>query len=63
MDEILIFDTSLDAIQKVKDYLSQNFHMKDLDPTDMILGMKISRTPNGIALSALKECFTNLIFF
>ena len=25
--------------------------MKDLDPPDMILGIKIFRTPNGIALS------------
>jgi len=51
VDDTLIFDTSLDAIQRAKDYLSQNFDMKDLGPADMILGMKISRTLNGIALS------------
>jgi len=48
--DILIFGTSLDVIQRVKDYLSLNFDMKDLDHTDMILGLKISRTPNEISL-------------
>jgi len=51
VDDILIFDTSLDAIQRVKVYLSQNFDMKDLGPVNIILGMKISRYPNGISLS------------
>ena len=51
VDDILIFGTSLDAIQRIKDYLSQNFDMKDLGPADMILGMKISRTPNEFFLS------------
>ena len=31
--------------------ISQNFDMKDLGPADMILGMKVSRTHNGISLS------------
>ena len=48
VNDILILKTSLDAIQKLKDYFSQNFDMKDdmkdLGPDDMILGMKISRT-------------------
>jgi len=51
VDGILILETSLDAIQRVNDYLSQNFDKKDLCLTDMILGMKIFRTPNGIFLS------------
>ena len=51
VDDILILETSLDAIQEVKDYLSQNFDMKDLGPAGMILGMKISKTSNGISLS------------
>ena len=44
VDNILILETSLDAIQRVKDYLFQNFGIKDLGPADMILGMKISKT-------------------
>jgi len=51
VDDILILRTSLDAIQRVKDYVSQNFNMKDLGPADMILGMKISKTSNEISLS------------
>jgi len=35
----------------VKDYLSNKFDMKDLGEADMILDMKISRTPKGIRLS------------
>ena len=51
VDDILILGTSLDAIQRVKDYLFQNFDMKDLGPADMILGMKIFETFNEISLS------------
>jgi len=51
VDDIFILGTSVDAIQRVKDYLFKNFDMKDLGPTDMILRMKISKTPNGISLS------------
>src|SRR4051812_22898784 len=51
VDDILILSTFLDSIQEVKDYLSQNFDMKDLCPADMILGMKISRTSSNISLS------------
>jgi len=42
VDDILIFGTSLDAIQRVKDYLSQNFDIKDLSSADMILRMKFT---------------------
>jgi len=50
INDILIYGISLDAIQKVEDYLSLNFDMKDLGPSDMILEMKISRIQNGISL-------------
>jgi len=42
VDDVLIFDTSLDAIQMLKDYLSQNFYMKNLDPTDWYWEWKYS---------------------
>ena len=51
VDDILILGTSLDAIQRVKNYLPLNFDMKDLAPADMILGMTIFRTPDGVSLS------------
>ena len=37
INDILILDTSLNAIQRVKDYRSLNFDMKDLSHTNMIL--------------------------
>jgi len=51
VDDILVFGTSLNTIQRVKEYLSQNFDIKDLGSADMILGTKISKTPNEISLS------------
>jgi len=64
IDDILILGTYFDAIQRLNDYLSINLDMKDLGHADMILGMKISRTPNRISLSlsqALKKYIINLI--
>ena len=48
IDNILILETSLDAIQRIKDYISLNFNMKDLGHADMILGSRLS---NGISSS------------
>jgi len=64
IDDILILVTFLDAIQGIKDSLSLNFDMKDLGLADMTLGMKIFRTPNGIALShshSIERMLHNLI--
>ena len=58
--DILIFGTSLDVIQRVKDYLSLNFDMKDFDHTDMILALKISRTPNEISLRKCDKSFISI---
>ena len=41
VDDILIFDTSLNVIKEVKDFLSQNFEMKDLGEADVILYIKL----------------------
>jgi hypothetical protein len=37
VDDILIFGTSLNVIKEVKEFLSQNFEMKDLEAADVIL--------------------------
>jgi len=55
VDDILIFGATLEAIQNVKNYISQNFDMEDLRFADMILGMKISENPNGISLSLVQS--------
>jgi hypothetical protein len=47
VDDILIFGTSLDMIKEVKDFLSNNFEMKDLGEADVILNIKLKREGNG----------------
>jgi hypothetical protein len=51
VDDILIFGTSLDVINEVKIFLCQNFDMKDLGETDVILNIKLIKGENGITLS------------
>jgi hypothetical protein len=47
IDDILIFGISLNVIKKVKEFLSQNFEMKDLGETDVILNIKLVREGDG----------------
>jgi hypothetical protein len=47
VDDILIFGTSLNAIKEVKEFLSQNFEMKDLGEADVILNIKLVRECGG----------------
>ena len=47
VDGILIFGTSLDVIKGVKEFLSNNFEMKDLGEADVILNIKLLREGNG----------------
>jgi hypothetical protein len=41
VDDILIFETSLDVINKVKTFLCQSFDMKDMGDADVILNIKL----------------------
>jgi hypothetical protein len=47
VDDILILGTSLDVIKETKDFLSNNFEMKDLGEADVILNIKLLREGNG----------------
>nr|ABA96872.1 retrotransposon protein, putative, Ty1-copia subclass [Oryza sativa Japonica Group] len=47
VDDILIFWTSLNVIEEVKDYLSKSFEMKDLGEADVILNIKLPRGYEG----------------
>jgi hypothetical protein len=47
VDDILILGTSLDVIKETKDFLSNNFEMKDLGEDDVILKIKLLREGNG----------------
>ncbi|RVW92110.1 Retrovirus-related Pol polyprotein from transposon TNT 1-94 [Vitis vinifera] len=51
VDDMLIFRTSLEVVCKTKKFLGSKFDMKDLRETEVILGIKITRTPNGLKLS------------
>ncbi|KAL0560553.1 hypothetical protein IC582_000958 [Cucumis melo] len=50
VDDMLIFGSNLHVINDVKSMLSANFGMKNLGEADVILGIKIIRTENGIFL-------------
>nr|ABA95860.1 retrotransposon protein, putative, Ty1-copia subclass [Oryza sativa Japonica Group] len=43
VDDILIFGTSLNVIEEVKDFLSKSFEIKDLGEADVILNIKLLR--------------------
>jgi hypothetical protein len=47
VDDIRILGMSLDVIKETKDFLSNNFEMKDLGETDVILNIKLLREGNG----------------
>jgi hypothetical protein len=47
VDDILIFGTSLNVNKEVKEFLSQNFEMKDLGEADVILNIKLVREGDG----------------
>jgi hypothetical protein len=47
VDDILIFGTSLELIEEVKDFLSQKVEMKDLGEVDVILNIKLIKGENG----------------
>jgi hypothetical protein len=47
VDAILIFGTSYNEIKEVKEFLSQNFKMKDLGEADIILNIKLVKKDDG----------------
>jgi hypothetical protein len=51
VDDILIFETSLDIINEVRIYLCQSFDMKDLCEADVILNIKLTKGKNEITLT------------
>jgi hypothetical protein len=47
VDDILILGMSLDVIKETKDFLYNNFEMKDLGEADIILNIKLLREGDG----------------
>ena len=48
---MLIFGTSLEVVCETKKFLGSKFDMKDLGKAKVIVGIKITRTPNRLKLS------------
>jgi len=51
VDDRLILETNIEVIKSTKRMLSNNFDMKDLRVTDVILEIKITKIPDGISFS------------
>nr|GEW44216.1 retrotransposon protein, putative, Ty1-copia subclass [Tanacetum cinerariifolium] len=51
VDDMLIVDSNDKMIKSTKDMLKSKFDMKDMGLADVILGIKIIRTQNGLVLS------------
>ncbi|GJX81209.1 zinc finger, CCHC-type containing protein [Tanacetum coccineum] len=51
VDDILIFGTDQNQVDKTKKFLSSKFSMKDMGEVDVILGIKIKRENKGIVIT------------
>ncbi|GKC26587.1 zinc finger, CCHC-type containing protein [Tanacetum coccineum] len=51
VDDMLIFGTDQNQVDKTKKFLSSRFSMKDMGEADVILGIKIKRENNGIVIT------------
>ena len=51
VDDMLIMSKDIANIKATKRMLASKFDMKDLGVVDVILGIKILKTPNGLGLS------------
>ena len=51
VDDMMIFGTSQKVVCETKKFLGSKLDMKDLGKVEMILGIKITKTPNGLKLS------------
>ena len=51
VDDMLILENNIEVIKSTKRMLSNNFDMKDLGVANIILGIKIIKTLDGISLS------------
>ncbi|GJT59157.1 zinc finger, CCHC-type containing protein [Tanacetum coccineum] len=51
VDDILIFGTYQNQVDKTKKFLSSRFSMKDMGEADVILGIKIKRENKGIVIT------------
>nr|GEU32248.1 zinc finger, CCHC-type [Tanacetum cinerariifolium] len=51
VDDMIIFGTDQNQVDKTKKFLSSRFSMKDMEEADVILGIKIKRENKGIVIT------------
>ena len=51
VEDMLIFGTDLEEVEKTKNFLCSKFSMKDMGEADIILGIKSIRNNDGICLT------------
>nr|GEU67950.1 hypothetical protein [Tanacetum cinerariifolium] len=51
VDDMLIFETDQDQVNKTKEFLSLNFSIKDMREADVILGIRIKHEVKGITIT------------
>lgn len=51
VDDMLIFGTDQNQVDKTKEFLSSSFDMKDLGEAEVILSIRIKRGNKGISIS------------
>ncbi|RVX09768.1 Retrovirus-related Pol polyprotein from transposon TNT 1-94 [Vitis vinifera] len=54
VDDMIITDDDLSGIQELKDFLSQQFEMKDLGHLSYFLGLEITHSTNGLYITQAK---------
>ena len=54
VDDMIITGNDLSGIQELKDFLSQQFEMKDLGHLNYFLGLQITHSTNGLYITQVK---------
>ena len=57
VDDMIIISDDLNGIQELKDFLSQQFEMKDLGHLSYFLGLKITHSTDGPYITQVKYAF------
>ena len=57
VDDIIITGDNLSGIQELKDFLSQQFEMKDLGHLSYFLGLEIIHSTDGLYITQAKYAF------
>jgi hypothetical protein len=61
MDDILIFGNNVDMIKELKDFLSNNFMMKDLSEAEVILNIKLLREEENGGVTLMQSHYVEKV--